>query len=73
MLRRTDAIGMLGLVMLLVGVALFLTASAVHMTWLYWVGGPVLWFFGFALLVGWMVVRWGHPERKDGSSKSSPK
>ena len=67
-MRRTDGYGVLGLIMLVVGVVLFLNASAARMSWVYWVGGPALWFFGFAALVGWMVVRWGRPEKEDRSA-----
>jgi len=68
-MRRMDAFGWLGLAMLVLGVGLFLRASAAHMTWLYWVGGPALWFFGFAVLVGWMVLRWSRLGSEDKSDK----
>jgi hypothetical protein len=68
-MRRTDTFGLLGLVMLVVGVVLFLQGSAAHLSWVYWVGGPALWFFGFATLVGWMVLRWGRSDKEEESTK----
>ena len=56
-MRRTDAFGLLGLLMLLAGVSLYLSGSVNRMSWWYWLGGPALWYAGFALLVGWGLVR----------------
>jgi hypothetical protein len=68
MLRCTDGFGLLGFLMLLVGVLLYLNGSAQRLSWLFWLGGPFLWFAGFALLVGWMVARWLPAGRGNTSS-----
>jgi len=63
MLRRSDAFGLAGMVMLLTGVALFFTGSTTRVSWWYWMGGPFLWFAGFAFLAGWIVWRWTGPDQ----------
>ncbi len=57
MLRRTDGSGFTGVAMLVSGVLLFLTGSGDHVELVYWVLGPLLWFLGFAMVVGWAVMR----------------
>ncbi len=57
MLQRTDGLGFSGAALLVVGVLLFLTGSSDHVDLVYWVLGPLLWFLGFAMVVGWAVMR----------------
>ncbi len=57
MLQRTDGIGFTGVAMLVIGVLLFLTGSGERVNLVYWVLGPLLWFLGFAMVVGWAVLR----------------
>jgi hypothetical protein len=64
-MRRTDAFGWLGIVLLLAGAFLYVTASTNRMSWLHWLGGPALWFAGFALLIGWGAMRFCQSERKE--------
>ena len=52
MLRRTNKFALLGLFLLLLGFALYLRGSTGHLSLLYWLGGPFLWFAGFAILAG---------------------
>jgi hypothetical protein len=72
MLRRTDAFAFLGIAMLLGGSVLYFTGSSNRISLVYWLGGPLLWFAGFALVVGSMAARW-LPQVKEtrGSSVSS--
>ena len=56
MLRRTDRFALLGLLLLLIGFVLYLRGSAEHISLLYWLGGPVLWFAGFAILIGGLAA-----------------
>lgn len=65
MTRQSDACGWLGLILLLVGISLYLTGSVERMSWLYWLGGPVLWFAGFTMVVVWVVTRWFSPGERD--------
>jgi len=72
MLRRTDAFAFLGIAMLLAGIALYFSGSSNRISLVYWLGGPFLWFAGFALVVGAMAARWLPEVRKSrGSSVSS--
>jgi hypothetical protein len=72
MLRRTDAFAFLGIAMLLAGIALYFTGSSNRISLVYWLGGPFLWFAGFALVVGSMAARWLPEVTKNrGSSVSS--
>ncbi len=57
MLQRKDGIGFTGAAMLVIGVLLFLSGSADRLDLVYWVLGPLLWFLGFAMVVGWAVIR----------------
>src|SRR5690242_1038236 len=68
LMRRTDAFGLLGVVLLITGACLYVTASINRMSWLHWLGGPALWFAGFALLIGWGTVRFSRPDRKQPES-----
>ena len=67
LLQRTDALGFSGVAMLVVGVVLYLAASAERMGWLYWLGGPLLWFAGFAMLVGWVIARYSGSEKHESA------
>jgi hypothetical protein len=68
MLRRSDAFGVLGLIMLVSGLWLYLTGSEERLHWMYWLGGPFLWFLGFAVLVAWLVLRWWRPIERDDAA-----
>ncbi len=57
MLQRTDGLGFTGVAMLVIGVLLFLTGSGDRVDLVYWVVGPLLWFLGFAMVVGWAMWR----------------
>ncbi len=57
MLQRKDGIGFTGAAMLVIGVLLFLSGSGDRVDLVYWVVGPLLWFLGFAMVVGWAVIR----------------
>ena len=39
------------------GAAIFMTGSSAMPLWATWVVGPLLWFFGFAMLVAWALRR----------------
>ena len=74
MTRQSDTFGWLGLILLLVGISLYLTGSVERLSWLYWLGGPVLWFTGFTLIVVWVVTRWlGTSERDHPLRPLKPK
>jgi len=71
MLRRTDGFALLGILLLLAGVLLYLGGSSHRISLIYWLGGPLLWFAGFAVLVGWLSARLLSGARC--TSSSSPK
>ena len=64
-MRRTDAFGLLGLLLLLAGVSLYFSASAERMSGWYWLVGPLLWYGGFALIIGWGFVRFSRAQRRE--------
>ena len=57
MLRRADWFAFLGLALLLAGVALYFTGSSHRISLIYWLGGPMLWFAGFAIVIGSLAAR----------------
>ena len=59
MLRRTDVVGLAGLVMLVGGAILFLTGSERELSWVLWMAGTLIWFAGFGVFLGWMIWRAG--------------
>lgn len=74
MLRRTNWFTSLGIVLLLLGVGLYLRGSSQNISLLYWLGGPLLWFAGFAVLIGSVAERWFSSAKKnDHSSATGPK
>ena len=66
MQRWMNAVGLAGVAMLIVGLAQLFSGSGHRANWMYWVGGPVLWFMGFALVVGWLLFRCLSPGASDG-------
>ena len=52
MLCRNHMVGLTGVVMIVAGVALYLTGSVHRLSLLYWLGGPLLCFAGAALFMG---------------------
>jgi membrane-bound ClpP family serine protease len=66
MKRCIDIIGIAGFVILVISTLLLFPHSAEKMTWTYWLEGLVLWFVGFAMLVGWLLLRWSIPQRRGG-------
>lgn len=69
-MQRSDRLGVFGFILLLGGVWLFFTRSVVSVSWLRWIGGPFLWFAGFALVIGWAVSRWVQPSAKGPAPRS---
>lgn len=67
MQRWMDALGIAGVIMLAVGLVLFFSGSVERASWMYWIGGPTLWFLGFALVVGWLLLRWSTPRAPGGN------
>ncbi len=56
-LRRSDAIGISGLLMLLFGIWFFLLGHYLSPLWLSWIVAPTLWYFGGATTVIWVLWR----------------
>lgn len=68
MLRRSHVVGLVGLIMIVAGVALYLTGSVHRLSLLYWLGGPLLCFAGAALFMG--SILW--PVFYRSADKASP-
>jgi membrane protein CcdC involved in cytochrome C biogenesis len=68
-MRRTDAFGLLGLLLLVTGVCLYLTGSWERTSLVYWLVGPVLWFAGFTMLIGWLALRWRSSQHETGPGR----
>jgi membrane-bound ClpP family serine protease len=66
MKRCIDLIGIAGFVILVISTLLLFPRSAEQMIWTYWLAGLVLWFMGFAFLVGWLILRWSMPKSHEG-------
>jgi hypothetical protein len=61
-MRRSDLVGVAGAVILAVG-WLGLRSSNMQLRWWSWLGAPLLWFAGFALVATWLFLRWFAPRR----------
>lgn len=72
-MQRSDTLGFAGLGMLLVGALLYRIASGEQLSWVYWLGGPLLWVGGFTMVVGWVLTRWWHLKEKDEAVPPSPR
>jgi hypothetical protein len=55
-MRWTDAIGLAGLGMVVLGTLFLFPSSADLMNWKYLLGGFVLWLVGFVSVVGWLLL-----------------
>jgi len=58
MLNKSDGIGGAGLLMVILGGALFMGREVVAPVWVSFLIGPLLWYAGFALMIVWMIMRW---------------
>ena len=56
-MRRANVTGILGMLMLLAGAFLYLRGSETRVNWLYWLGGPFLWYVGFSFTMAWGLTR----------------
>ena len=70
MLRKGDGFGGAGLLMLVVGGAMFLSKDAPAPLWVAWLVGPLLWYAGFGLMLVWMIIRFlgwasSEPEKQE--------
>ncbi len=71
--RKADATAVAGLVAVIVGMVTFKTGADYVPAWVAWLVAPLLWYLGFALLVGWAFSRMlaiarhvhARPERKE--------
>jgi hypothetical protein len=57
MLRRADGFALLGIALLIAGVVLYFTGSSHRISLVYWLGGPLLWFTGFTIVIGSLAAR----------------
>ena len=56
-MRPTDRIAVLGVMLGALGAAIFLAGSSSIPVWMKFLVGPMLWYFGLALLLAWALVR----------------
>ncbi|MFB3815907.1 MAG: hypothetical protein ACE14L_17525 [Terriglobales bacterium] len=72
--RKADWTAVAGLLAVVVGIATFKGGSSFVSAWVAWLIAPLLWYFGFAMLVGWAFgrmlsiarqVQRARPERKE--------
>lgn len=66
MIRWTDLIGLAGFAMVVLSPLLLFPDAAERNDWTTWTGGIVLWFTGFASLIGWLILRWSIRNSKGG-------
>ncbi len=67
-MRKFDALGMAGVVMLLTGAVIFMGQDSFVPLWLAWTVGPLLWYLGFAIAIVWGFCRFfGQPETTEES------
>lgn len=52
-MRRVDFLGITGVAMLLGGLVMFLSEGSLLPLWVTWIVGPLLWYFGFAVMLVW--------------------
>ena len=56
-MRKFDALGMAGTVMLLAGAITFMGQGSFVPLWVAWTVGPFLWYLGFAMAIVWGFCR----------------
>jgi hypothetical protein len=56
-MRKFDALGMAGTVMLLTGAITFMGQGSFVPLWVAWTVGPLLWYLGFAISIVWAFCR----------------
>ena len=56
-MRKFDALGMAGVVMLLSGAVIFMGQDSFVPLWIAWTVGPLLWYLGFAIAIVWGFCR----------------
>ncbi len=56
-MRKFDAVGMAGTVLLLTGAITFMGQGSLVPLWVAWTVGPLLWYLGFAMAVVWGFCR----------------
>ncbi len=55
--RKADWTAVAGLIAVLVGMVTFKSGTDYVPAWVAWLIAPLLWYFGFAMLVGWAFAR----------------
>ncbi len=55
--RKADLTAVAGLVAVVIGMLLFKSGAEVVPAWIAWLVAPLLWYVGFAMLVGWAFAR----------------
>jgi hypothetical protein len=71
-MRPTDRIAILGLMLSALGAAVFMTGTASMPLLATWLIGPLLWFFGFAMMVAWAALRMLRGEGFVAQEKEAP-
>ena len=56
-LTRPDAIGLVGLLMLVIGAWFIYTGQYTPPLWVTWIVGPTLWYLGVATIIVWVCWR----------------
>lgn len=56
-MRKFDALGMAGLLMLLTGAVIFMGQDSWVPLWMAWTVGPLFWYLGFAIAIVWGFCR----------------
>jgi cytochrome c6 len=68
-MRRVDALGIAGALMLLAGAGTFLGSYGFLPLWVAWLFGPLLWYLGFALEISWIGLRVFGPQPEPTAEK----
>jgi hypothetical protein len=56
-MRKFDAVGMAGTLMLLTGAVIFMGQDSFVPLWVAWTVGPLFWYLGFAMAIVWGFCR----------------
>lgn len=56
MFRRKSFLGVVGAAAIVAGLFLFISGREFSGHWIPWVVGPLLWFLGGSLVIGWLVA-----------------
>lgn len=71
-MRRVDVLGIIGVALLLGGLAMFLSEGSLLPLWITWTVGPLFWYLGFAVMLVWGYQQFFGQAARESAPESAP-